>query len=147
MKCVLGVDPGLTGALCILRHEHDPVVEDMPVVGGAIDAYTLRRWLDPDDIEVAAVEHVHAMPRQGVSSTFKFGCSYGVVLGVLAALEVPVVHVPPTVWTRHHHLGSDKDEHRRRCMETFPSVADLWRRKKDDGRADATLIALWAMAQ
>ena len=147
MKCVLGVDPGLTGALCILTEGNGPVILDTPVVAGAIDAYALSNWLGPREITLAAVEQVHAMPRQGVSSTFKFGQAYGVVLGVLAVLEAPIVHVPPTVWTRHHHLGSDKDSHRRRCMETFPSVADLWRRKKDDGRADATLIALWAMAQ
>ena len=84
------------------------------------------------------------MPRQGLASTFKFGKGYGTLIGVLAALERPVVRVAPTTWTKALKVGPDKDAHRMRAMETWPQHSGLFSRKKDDGRADAALIAYWA---
>ena len=143
---VIGVDPGLTGALCLL---HDGIdVADMPVCDGRVNAHALAELvIGWGPIAVAAVEHVHSFPGQGVASTFRFGQAYGVVLGVLAALERPIVHVTPTVWTKAHGLTSDKDGHRRRAIETWPQYAGLFARRKDDGRADAALIAQWAAWQ
>ncbi|MCA1832582.1 MAG: hypothetical protein LC750_07595 [Actinobacteria bacterium] len=143
---VLSADPGLTGALAVYdAAEPDRIaVWDWPVCDNATNAHALA------DIVVAAgsvaavvVERVHSMPRQGVASTFKFGQAYGTILGVLAALERPIVGVTPNQWTRHHRLGADKETHRRRCIDRFPADAALFARAKDDGRADAALMALW----
>ncbi len=144
----IGVDPGQTGALCFLDGNSLPVVVDMPTVGGRINPYALTAILiEWGPVEAAAVEQVHSMPRQGVSSSFTFGMGYGVLLGVLAALQRPVIDVTPSKWTKEFGVGSDKDLHRRRAMDIWPAAAQLFTRKKDDGRADAALIARWAQQQ
>lgn len=148
MTRLIGTDPGLTGALALLDAGHVLHVEDMPTVNGVVDAYRLAdviaRWGHVDRV---IVETQQAMPKQGVSSTFKTGANYGRILGVLAALERPVSHVSPATWTRGLKVGSDKGAHRRRAMDEWPGCAHLFARVKDDGRADACLIALWGWAQ
>src|SRR5258708_2490068 len=92
----------------------------------------------------AIVERVGAMPRQGVSSTFKFGRAVGLVDGVIGAELVPVAYVSAAVWKRHFGLGSDKEQSRQKAIEIWPaSAAELLARKKDHGRAEAALIPLW----
>jgi crossover junction endodeoxyribonuclease RuvC len=62
--------------------------------------------------DLAVVEKVGAMPKQGVSSTFKFGAAYGSILGILAALKIRTILVSPTVWKGHFALGADKEKAR-----------------------------------
>lgn len=156
---VLGIDPGLSGAVACLDSDGALDLRDMPALaiqrnGKAkreVDAAILADMIegftrDPFGlrIEVAAyVEQVGAMPGQGVSSMFAFGQSFGVVLGVLAALEVPVTRVPPATWTRALGVAKGDDAGRRRASELLPQHAHFWARKKDHGRADAALIALF----
>ena len=145
---VLGVDPGLTGALAVIETSLDLLsVRDMPVaksgtgtrreVVPVLLAELIRAWR-PD---VAWVEKVHAMPKQGVSSTFTFGLGYGVVLGVLAALDVPVRLVAPGTWKRGLGLDAAKQGSRAMAMRVFPREAALFARVRDDGRAEAALLA------
>ena len=145
MSRFIGVDPGLTGGLALLDGNDLEVVTDMPVVAGTVDAYALTAILaEWGSVDRVVVEQQQAMPRQGVASTFKTGANYGRILGVLAALERPVTHVTPAMWTRQLRVGSDKATHRRRAMDEWPAQAHMFARVKDDGRADASLIALWA---
>ena len=65
---------------------------------------------------------------------------------MLAVRERPVVFVTASKWTKFHRVGADKDVHRRRACELWPASADYFSRKKDDGRADAALIAAWCAA-
>lgn len=141
--CVLAVDPGLTGAFAFYFPSHpDRVsVEDMPVVAGSVDPTTLARRIEQLRPDVAVVELVGARPGQGVTSMFKFGDSFGAVRGVLAALNIPVHFVPPQRWKKHFRLSSDKEGSRRRALELFPASAGRFARKKDDGRAEAALLA------
>jgi crossover junction endodeoxyribonuclease RuvC len=88
------------------------------------------------------VEIVHAMPKQGVSSSFNFGMSYGVALGVIGALKIPVVHVSPTKWKKYFGLSADKEEARALAISKWPASLHF-RRKKDNGRAEAGLLALY----
>ena len=142
---VVGIDPGLTGAIAYVTAS-TLVVVDMPVCDGDVDPYELTQTIiNLGPVDVVALEAVHSMPRQGLASTFRFGKGYGTIIGVLAALERPVVRVAPTTWTKAMRVGPDKDAHRMRCKELWPAGADLFSRKKDDGRADAALIAWWAM--
>jgi crossover junction endodeoxyribonuclease RuvC len=145
---VLGVDPGLDGALAVIETSLDALlVQDMPVaksgtgtrreVVPVLLAELIRAWR-PD---VAWVEKVHAMPKQGVSSTFTFGLGYGVVLGVLAALDVPVRLVTPLAWKRGLGLDAAKLGSRAMAMRMFPREAALFARVRDDGRAEAALLA------
>lgn len=145
---VLGVDPGKSGALAVCDGDQLVTVIDMPEVGGVVSPSLVALALaDLLPIDRAAVEKVNAMPRQGVTSTFTFGTSYGVVLGVLAALQIPVRFVRPTEWKKAYRLSSDKELSRRRALDLFPEQAGLFARRKDEGRAEAALIALWEVSQ
>jgi Holliday junction resolvasome RuvABC endonuclease subunit len=152
MTTIVGVDPGQTGALAIIGCGHRSLIEvvDMPLTDqvsphGVSDI--LRRWRDCYEIGLVVIEKVGSMPRQGVSSTFKFGTSYGIVQGAVAALELPMTFVPPNKWTTSLHVGADKDTHRQRCIEMWPDKYDLFKLKKHDGRADAALLAVWGLQE
>lgn len=144
--CILGVDPGLAGAIAFyFPAAPDRVaVEDMPVAGGALDAATLGDRIAQFKPDLAFVEAVHAGKGWGNGVTFNFGFGCGVVRGVLGALKVPTHMVTPTSWKRHHSLlHADKDASRALALRLFPRVASSFARKKDDGRAEAALIALY----
>lgn len=145
---VIGIDPGVSGAVAAVDAATGALVwvEDMPALDKHVNAAALADLLEGEVIVAAAVEAVHAMPKQGVTSSFNFGRSYGVVLGVLAALDAPVVHVRPTVWKRALGLNADKSASRRLATETWPAHARQFTRVKDDGRAEAALIARHAWA-
>lgn len=156
MSLTVGIDPGITGAIAVLDSDGDIVaIFDMPTVelqrGKAakrhIDprevAYLLGYYRDRRGIACTYIEQVSAMPGQGVTSVFSFGRSFGCIEGVLGALEVPYSFVTPQQWTRDLKVPQGKDGHRDLCRRTWPQHAQLWKRVKDDGRADAALIARW----
>lgn len=150
---VLGIDPGLSGAVAALDTLLPSAVSvwDMPhadgeVAGGAL-AGIIRGALVGRTDAVAVVERVHSMPGQGVSTTFKFGDAYGVAKGVLGALGIRMILVPPTKWKKFFCLpgGADgKEAGRSLACRTWPN-SPAFSRKKDHGRADAALIAKWAL--
>ncbi len=140
--CILGVDPGSSGAIAFYFPTYDRLtVEDMPVVGRDVDAATLAARIRQMLPTHAVVEQVASRPGQGVSSVFRFGVGYGVVLGVIAALEIPVHLVTPNRWKKACGLDSDKEKSRALALRHWPSRSDLFGRKKDDGRAEAALLA------
>lgn len=103
----VGVDPGLSGGIAILGGA-SPVVVSMPVTGGDIDAHaiaTLLRSECPVADTVVGVELVHAMPRQGVSSSFSFGKGFGIVLGVVASLGLRLELIQPNAWKKRVLAG------------------------------------------
>ena len=83
------------------------------------------------------------MPGQGVSSMFRFGQTLGRIEGVVALTKVPVHYVSPAKWKRHFGLGRDKEDARRLAIERYPRIADRLSRKKDEGRAEALLLATY----
>lgn len=96
---------------------------------------------------IACVEQVHAMPKQGVSSTFAFGKAAGFIEGVLTANRIPFQLVPPKKWKKEYSLGNDKNQSIAVCKKLFPNVSLLPTAKctKDsDGMAEALLLALYA---
>ena len=141
----IGVDPGLSGAIALVRDGELVVVHDMPVLGGQVSAQLLADLEDwsATDLGTVVIEDVHAMPKQGVSSSFGFGRSKGVVEGVFAGARRPLTYVSPATWKRDLRLTKDKGSSRRRAVELWPGKADLFKRVKDDGRAEAALIAWW----
>ena len=150
-KIILGFDPGQTGAVAAFDGERIEAVIDMPTMtrlhgkGNQVDPYTLATALI--DLcagreATAVLEAVSAMPGQGVSSTFHFGESVGVVLGVLGALQMPIRMVTPAKWKKAAGLlGRDKDAARTLAIQHHPEIADRLTRKKDVGRADAACLA------
>lgn len=140
--CILGIDPGASGALGIYYPEASELiaVEDMPVVDGETDFVTLAQRIATIAPDVAFIEHVGSMPGQGVASTFKFGASFGIALGIVAALKIPMHLARPQKWKKHFGLSSDKEKSRALALRYWPGT-DAFARKKDEGRAEAALIA------
>ena len=136
---ILGIDPGVTGAIgCLSTSASAPLVWDMP--SNPRDLYEGLVGFHPASTLCAFVEQAQAMPKQGVSSTFKTGYGYGVIIGVLASLGIPYETVIPSVWKRAMGLqGKDKDASRALARCYWPEAP--LSRVKDHGRAEALLIA------
>lgn len=153
----MGVDPGISGAIAILDGIELLDIFDMPVVE-TVSGKKKKRRISPemlvDDIEKhieflsrVYIEDVHAMPGQGVTSMFAFGESAGLVRGVCAGLRLPVCLVSPITWKRQMKLqGAGKDASRAMAARLWPQKAGLFRRQRDDGRAEAALLALYGQA-
>lgn len=149
---VLGIDPGLSGALAFYEVEAQSVeIIDMPCVEVVrnhkhkreVSANLLAGVLEGRSVAAAFLERVNAMPGQGVSSVFSFGRSSGIVEGVVAAFRIPITLVIPQTWQKAMGVRDGKDAGRERAMQLFPAQADMFARKKDDGRSDAALIAVY----
>jgi crossover junction endodeoxyribonuclease RuvC len=150
----LGIDPGITGAIAFFPSHAPASVFDMPAVAERVDAWALHALLSQQVVEVCGVaqevhcfvEHAQAMPRDGVTSSFHYGVSYGILLGVLAVLVIPYTEVRPGQWKRALGLqGKDKEAARLRAMQVFPHV-DL-HLKRHHGRAEALLLGWWGRQQ
>ena len=147
---ICGIDPGLDGALAFLV-DGTIAVFDMPTLRLSrnrtakreIDAHLLADRIEEMRPMQAFVELANAMPKQGTASMFAFGKGYGVVIGVLAALQVPVSFVPPQRWKKALRVPAAKDGARARASQLMPSAACNWPLVKHDGRAEAALIAYY----
>jgi crossover junction endodeoxyribonuclease RuvC len=84
------------------------------------------------------------MPNQGVSSTFRFGQGFGQLQMGIVASKLPIEYVTPRQWKKYFDLTRDKGESRRLAKLCFPNHAHYFKRVKDDGRAEAALIGLYA---
>ena len=152
MTLYLGVDPGLGGALAFFSTDTNCLdVYDMPTFSVLVKGKP-RRKLDRKALHgilasrpsgYAVLELVHAMPRQGVTSAFTFGEVYGATAQCLVSNSWDILHVLPRVWKGHFGLSADKDASRALATAKFPMHADLFERKKNDGRAEAALMALY----
>lgn len=143
---IIGIDPGLTGAIARFNGE-TLVVEDIPIVeatkGTDINYDGLRDIMNLmfAGADHAYIEQVGAMPKQGVSSTFKFGKGFGAVIMAVVFLEIPRTMVSAVKWKLELGLNADKEKSRKRALELFPKYAHMFARKKDNGRAEASLLA------
>lgn len=145
----LGVDPGATGAVAGLDDCGNLLfVRDMPYADGHVLAPVLADLvLKGAGKRLAWVERAQAYPGQGSSSGFRYGTGYGVILGVLGALSIPLELVTPSVWKKDGGLSADKGASRRRACELWPGHAEEFARARDDGRAEAALIARYGWLQ
>jgi crossover junction endodeoxyribonuclease RuvC len=159
----IGADPGMGGALALYTcyWDGDGVltssldVDDMPSldINGkrTMDMWKLSRlleqWADQYDVRNSAVERVHAMPKQGVTSAFSFGFSAGALQQAIASAGLPLTLIQPATWKALSGLRGgreNKDMSRQKASQMFPGFAHLWARKKDEGRAEAVLLAHYA---
>lgn len=153
-RYVIGVDPGASGAAAHLelgRGGRLLAVADLPVFDGINHAGGMMQLFDDmgvkagDPNTIVVVEDVHTMPKNGAIASFKLGCSKGSILGVCAGLGLQVVKVSPQVWKKAMGFkpGADKSASRLMAMDYHPLQKDLFKRVKDDGRAEAVLLAHW----
>lgn len=149
----IGCDPGLGGALAIIRPDDGMLfVVDMPTheIRGKrrIDLYalsaTLQSWKRATIIKQVIVENVGAMPGQSPNGMFAFGFAAGALQSAVASAGLPMTLVVPQVWKKAYGIPGgreNKDASRQKASMIFPAFADQWARKKDDGRAEAVLLA------
>ncbi|MCS6827083.1 MAG: hypothetical protein NZ553_10760 [Caldilinea sp.] len=161
---VVGIDPGLTGAIAFIKNGVPMDIVDMPVeqvegkdarvqhrVAGLSLFYLLKDA--PYDAMVVYVERVSARPSigtrpQGAASTFSLGDSFGAVRTAVQCAKLPLHFVTPQSWKRAVGIyGADKDVSRTRATALMPQGTHYWSRKKDHGRAEAALIAWYGWMQ
>ena len=138
---IVGIDPGLSGAIAILEDKKVLNVYDMPVmaegkknkrqINSAQLVNLLRENNENDEELVVIVEQVNAMPGQGVTSMFNFGQTFGAIKGVCAALNLPIFFVRPSKWKKHFELiNSSKDSSRTKVIEMYPTLSSQLLKKK-----------------
>lgn len=160
MKYYIGIDPGKLGAMAVIDSNRKVcLLEDWPgdeVSANRLIVQFLYEATKPGEklqsVNVlAAVESVHAMPKQGVSSMFKFGKNVGMWLGLLAAHKIPVVEPTPQKWQKGLIKKIDGNTTKERSLTVgrrlFPDQIDKLKLKKHNGRTDALLMALWLRNQ
>jgi|TARA_B110000444_G_C18573616_1_gene470587 crossover junction endodeoxyribonuclease RuvC len=149
---IIGIDPGLSGAIAILEDNKIKELFDMPVMpdgkknkrqlNSALLVKLIKNSIKNLDDTVMIVEQVNAMPGQGVTSMFNFGQTFGAIKGICAALGLPIFFVRPAKWKKHFELiNSSKDASRTKAIEMYPSISDQLSKKKDVNKSDAILIA------
>jgi crossover junction endodeoxyribonuclease RuvC len=156
----LGIDIGSRGAIstlgrvsvsrvALLAVDDMPCLCDGPAGRRAVNPALLSELIARSHASRAYVEFVGARPGEGASGAFAFGRSRGVVEGVLGALGVSVTFITPASWKRAVGIPAGregaKDAARSEAIRRWPDKAPLFARVKDDGRAEAALIALAGM--
>jgi|TARA_B100002051_G_C16659823_1_gene598515 crossover junction endodeoxyribonuclease RuvC len=151
---IIGIDPGISGSICFFKDGKILDVVEMPTmtdgkknkrqVNGSQIYNEIKKKIDvvsEEDIRVV-IEHVTAMPGQGVTSMFNFGQSFGILKGICSAMRLPMYFVRPAKWKKYFSLiNSEKDASRTRAIEIFPYFSSQLSKKKDSNKADAILIA------
>ena len=150
----IGIDPGISGAICFMENSKIIEVIDMPsmaegkknkkqVNGSQVFNEIHKHIKNKEFNEVKVViEHVTAMPGQGVTSMFNFGQSFGILKGICSAMNLSMHFVRPVKWKKHFNLiNSSKDASRTKAIEIFPYFSTNLSKKKDANKADAILIA------
>jgi crossover junction endodeoxyribonuclease RuvC len=151
---IIGIDPGISGSICFFQ---DGVILDVIEMPTMIEGKKNKKQvngsqifneisekikkMDKKNIKVV-IEHVTAMPGQGVTSMFNFGQSFGILKGICSAMQLSVYFVRPAKWKKYFNLiNSEKDASRTRAIEIFPYYSSHLSLKKDSNKADAILIA------
>ena len=154
MMLIIGIDPGITGAICFFEDRKIIDLIEMPnmaagkknkrqVNGAQVynEIFERIKNYNKKDIKVV-IEQVSAMPGQGVTSMFNFGQSFGVLKGICSAMQLPMYFVRPAKWKKYYNLiNSKKDASRTKVIEIFPNISPQLSKKKDSNKADAILIA------
>ena len=149
---ILGIDPGISGALVILQ-DGDPIEWMLtPTVKtgktSRVHAAEVAEWIDYCGPNHTYIEQVGAMPKQGVVSMFNFGHSTGVMIGVICALKIPYTTITPQAWKREANLiGTDKEAARARAIQLWPTWRALDKKGAGQALADAALIARFGIAR
>ena len=151
---IIGIDPGISGALCFFEDGKVEEMLEMPVMA---EGKKNKRQINGPQIYneiskrvnkfqkkdvIVIIEQVSAMPKQGVTSMFNFGQSFGVLKGICSAMQLSMYFVRPAKWKKYFGLiKTEKDASRTKVIEIFPYISSQLSRKKDSNKADAILIA------
>lgn len=147
---VLGIDPGQSGALAWVCGAEVIKIEDMPVFEvmkngkprRELNVHGLASLLADHPADVCFYEQVGGMEGDSPSSAFTFGRIAGAAEAAVKLSGARFEFVAPHVWKRAMGLiGTAKDQSRAKATNRWPAFAAHFSRKKDDGRAEAALLA------
>ena len=138
---IIGIDPGLSGAIAVMEDNKVLNLFDIPVMSegkknkrqlnSALLVSLLKENIVSQEEVTVVVEQVNAMPGQGVTSMFNFGQSFGILKGVCSAMRLPMFFVRPAKWKKYFNLiNSEKDASRTRAIEIFPYFSSQLSKKK-----------------
>jgi len=154
---VIGIDPGITGAVSVFTDGKLTDLHDLPTIEVAVGKGKRRQMVPSSLSDIlysntsdlvpnhAYLEQVASRPGEGAVGAFSFGRGFGQIEGVLAALNIPYTLVPPGKWKKALGVSADKGQARMRASREFPEFASQFSRVKDDGRAEACLIGLYGV--
>ena len=151
---IIGIDPGISGAICFFEDGEVKEIIDMPVMA---DGKKNKRQINGPQVYneilkrinkfqkkdmIVVIEQVSAMPGQGVTSMFNFGQSFGVLKGICSAMQLSMFFIRPAKWKKYFGLiKTEKDASRTKVIEIFPYISSQLSKKKDANKADAILIS------
>ena len=149
---IIGIDPGLSGAIAVMHDKKVINMYDMPVMAEGKKnkrqlnssqlVNIIKENINEGEETIVVVEQVNAMPGQGVTSMFNFGQTFGAIKGVCAALKLPIFFVRPSKWKKYFELiNSSKDSSRTKVIEMYPTLSGQLAKKRDVNKSDAILIA------
>jgi len=151
---IIGIDPGISGAICFFENGEVKEIIEMPTmaegkknkrqINGSQTYNEISNRIKniPKKDIFVVIEQVSAMPGQGVTSMFNFGQSFGVLKGICSAMQLSTHFVRPAKWKKYFNLiKSEKDASRTKAIEIFPYISSNLSKKKDSNKADAILIA------
>ena len=162
---ICGIDPGVNGGIAFLNVDGNSLwSDDLPVVqkipGGKkwLDGAALGAMMQNFNPDACVLEQVSSRPCQGLSSTFRFGMAYGICVGVVEALQIPIWLITPGKWkievglsappgylTKSQQASYRKSAAIDLAKELFPAAVEDFARKRDHNRAEAALLAYWGM--
>ena len=148
---ILGVDPGTSGGIVVVKADANMLPKitftlRMPTIAiygkKIIDTQKISAELNNLSIDICIIEKVHAMPRQGVTSSFQFGRSFGAIEALCYLYTKRVDYVAPAVWKKYLGLGSSKKDSLDLARLKFGNL-ETWKVKSNDGIAEAALLTLF----
>lgn len=140
---IFAIDPGLNGAWATISRDGEFAgAGELPRYSNLVSGIELTDLIKKSSAKQIVIERVHSMPKQGVASSFTFGCAFGVCIGVACGLNLPISFIVPQKWKAHFRLsGKAKDASRERAIQLYPEALAWLSLKKHHGRADAILLA------
>jgi len=143
---ILGIDPGMKGAIAFYDGA-ELILWDMPIFakekGHDLDIHRLVSIFKEASAEHMFLEKTVAMPKVSGKSAYSMGKSEGAIIASCVGSSMPYTLVRPLEWKKAMGCPADKDSARQRASQLMPRYAHNWDRKKDDGRAESALIAMY----
>lgn len=144
---IVGVDPGIHGALALHVGGKLIRLEDMPEHDTRVDGTAITNLLREMMPDAVFIENTQPMPRNGSIASFKLGLNTGIVIGVVQAMSHPLFRVRPSQWKSKMGVSRmDKNAIRGVVREMYPDWHSCFARVKDHDRAEAVLISRYGVA-
>ena len=144
---IVGIDPGITGALAMHIDGRLDTLVDMPTFDTRVDGADIARLMRAWNPDAVFVENTQPMPRNGSIALFKLGLNTGIVIGVVQSLSHPLFRITPAKWKSKMGVTRlDKNGIRGIVREMYPDWHSCFARVKDHNRAEAVLISRYGVA-